>query len=289
MFIVLYRSKEEQPIKNLQRKSRRAKGVKKMKEIKKTVLKKESKFFNPFYVEHGAKTYTLNNILIYDQNGVIVETGCGWFCEMHNTNNKLDGAIIQGETKKINNIKNIDFTKKYNYIVKSPVLGLLKDNEYYLYINKDNVRLNDPILKDNGLYIYYEYYIGSLNINIYKILLFKDNYQVKHQLKELEEVQIYNNNDLINNYDFMLEILRDAKQTAEKQNKIKKMLNTKTYQKMLNNSGYREKQILNNCKNWRYIKTADDHLVIELYKNSDSNLNCEEIGSYDLLTDMWIG
>lgn len=92
-------------------------------------------WYNPFFaIATNKKTYELNDIIIYDELGSIVESGHGWFNELHNNNNTFkDGATIDA----IHLRKKEDFTRKENFIVFDTEYW--QKNRYKLYIYYKNV------------------------------------------------------------------------------------------------------------------------------------------------------
>lgn len=188
-------------------------------------------WWNPFTaVATNGNGYELDAIIFYNENGELAQTNGGWFQERYNNNNSFkEGATIS----EIHLRKNVDFSKKENFIV--------KDNErtyetrYKLYIYYKNVNFKPlEITSGNyfieGLYsielpeksivcedvygntqtksdaIKYTYYKTieeiekqkySSNINELKKLIKKLNKQIKQyeEMKEKEPEDIKNNID----------------------------------------------------------------------------------------------
>lgn len=106
-------------------------------------------FWNPFIaIATNGISYELDNIIIYNERGVLAKSGCGWFKEQYgNNNNFKDGLTIE----EIHLRKTIDFSKKENFIV--------KDNErtyetrYILYIYYKNVNFKALEITKNGFFV----------------------------------------------------------------------------------------------------------------------------------------
>lgn len=106
-------------------------------------------WWNPFTaLATNNKGYELNNVIIYNEDGIIVETGCGWFREQYSNNNTFkDGATIDA----IHLRKSIDLTKKENFIIKDSERSY--ETRYILYIYYKNVNFKALEIKRDGLWI----------------------------------------------------------------------------------------------------------------------------------------
>lgn len=118
-------------------------------------LIRECSFWNPMTaVTKDLKSYELDNIIIYSEKGALIETDCGWF---HHSNNDLDGVEIKPEI--IRKTK-IDFTKKENYVIKSPKKSYYDDNKRYtLYLYYKNINYKFDGLTLDGLFLNINYSI----------------------------------------------------------------------------------------------------------------------------------
>lgn len=138
-------------------------------------LHKNSSFYRVLYITlDSLKEIELNNIIVYDEKGIIVQVGVGYF------DNDAD-IEIKGTIKR--KIKK-DFSKKENFVIKS------EDNysthiRYDLYIYRDNVDLQFLGFEKQIDLILAKYSLnGGEFSNVYKKL-----YENKHELrKEFEEI-----------------------------------------------------------------------------------------------------
>ena len=72
----------------------------------------------------------LGNIIVYDEKGIIIDTGYGYF------DNDVEISINGNVVRKIKE----DFTKKINYIIKIKE-SYSNESRYALYIHKNNINL----------------------------------------------------------------------------------------------------------------------------------------------------
>ena len=107
-------------------------------------------FWNPFFaMATNGKSYELDNIIIYNERGILAQTGCGWFREQYNNNNSFkEGTTI----KDIHLRKTTDFARKENFIVKDNERTY--DTRYILYIYYKNVNFKALEIKKDGFWIY---------------------------------------------------------------------------------------------------------------------------------------
>lgn len=104
-----------------------------MNEINNNLVRYHS-YWNPYFAKINNNIYELNNIIIYNESGVLIETGHAWFNE---SNNKTGDHYI-GEIKKINK-NNIEknLKSKNNFIIKDNESSF--ENRYILYIYYKNI------------------------------------------------------------------------------------------------------------------------------------------------------
>lgn len=104
-------------------------------ENKKINLLKQNEWYNPYIaIDEKGNCYELENIIVYSENGVLLETDRGWFGD----NNRL-GDVAIGTIKR--RMKR-DFSKKENFIVKEEKKNYRIDNKYTLYIYYKNINCN---------------------------------------------------------------------------------------------------------------------------------------------------
>lgn len=95
-------------------------------------LIKEAVWYNPYIAKDTkGNGYKLDNIIIYSEHGVLLETDRGWFGD----NNDLGERYI-GD---INKRTKIDFSKKENFIIKSHKKDYKLETNYTLYIYYENI------------------------------------------------------------------------------------------------------------------------------------------------------
>lgn len=106
-------------------------------------------YWNPFTaIATNNKGYELDNIIIYNESGIIAETSCGWFREQYNNNNTFkDSATIDP----IHLRKSVDLTKKENFIIKDN--DRTYETRYILYIYYKNVNFKALEIKTDGFWI----------------------------------------------------------------------------------------------------------------------------------------
>lgn len=85
-------------------------------------------------IDEKGNAYELENIIIYSENGVVLETDRGWFGD----NNRLGDAAIGTIKRRMKR----DFSKKENFIIKEEKKSYKIDNKYTLYIYYKNINCN---------------------------------------------------------------------------------------------------------------------------------------------------
>ena len=102
-----------------------------------------SRYYNPFFIDLGAKPYEISNILFYDEIGVICSTGHGWFGSGNNNFNvfTIDADCVLK--------RKIDFNSKTPFIV-ADGKDILNKTKYALYIPKSVIGLKSPIAINRG-------------------------------------------------------------------------------------------------------------------------------------------
>jgi hypothetical protein len=94
----------------------------------------KTKYWNPYFARINKNFYELDQIIIYNEDGVLVKTNSGWFNESNNNT----GDKYIGEIKKINK-NNIEkhLKEKNNFIIKNTNTNF--ENRYILYIYYKNI------------------------------------------------------------------------------------------------------------------------------------------------------
>ena len=102
----------------------------------KNLVRQES-CWNPFFaITDKGNIFELDNIIIYSEQGELIETGRGWFDHGNNNFETNDGLEIKPEIKRKTKI---NFTKKENFVIKSPENNYRLETRYTLYIYYKNI------------------------------------------------------------------------------------------------------------------------------------------------------
>lgn len=123
-----------------------------------TKMYRKSDWYRPLYLDIDDKTYLLDDIVVFNRNGILARVGRGYFdCDKEFT--------IERETYR--KLKE-DFTVKYNFIKKMKDKQFATDEvKYCLYINVDNIDFKDLGLEKNYDWIYHKYSINGLEFSQY--------------------------------------------------------------------------------------------------------------------------
>ena len=216
-------------------------------ENKKINLSKQNEWYNTYVaIDEKGNAYELENIIIYSENGVLLETDRGWFGD----NNRL-GDVAIGTIKR--RMKR-DFSKKENFIIKEEKKNYRIDHNYTLYIYYKNINCNFIGYSIDSLFLRTNFTILD-NYKIDDVIGFTKNKSngiaYSEELKEAyEKVDSYN-------FQYHPEELEKAiKLIGEKQKEYKKALEEeenytlKDYKKMirLSEDGIDPYDIINNIK-----------------------------------------
>ena len=101
------------------------------------------KYLNPFFFDGK----TVSDIIFYNESGIIVSVGRGWF----GSNNNFDGLDVPEIVSK----RKIDLTKKLNFVVPHSACGYYPSNQkwwcLYLYVDGTNITLDRYITINKNL------------------------------------------------------------------------------------------------------------------------------------------
>lgn len=98
-------------------------------------LKKQAAWYNPYVaITDKGNAYELENIKIYSEAGILLETGRGWF----GSNNDLGDVNINTIYLK----RKADLKSKQNFIIKEEKSRYRIDHNYTLYIYYKNINCN---------------------------------------------------------------------------------------------------------------------------------------------------
>lgn len=150
-----------------------------------TKLFRTSNWYRPLNViDKNGKEYTLDNIIVYNDKGIVFQVGYGYFDNDEETT--INGVVV----KKIKET----FKTKENYILKS--LDSFGDNKYTLYIYIENIDLKYCGVFKKYDYLYYKYLINGIGVEVYKKSLSKKlnelNYKAELEVKKLQDIFRYN-------------------------------------------------------------------------------------------------
>lgn len=219
-------------------------------------LKKE-RFINSWIaITEKGNAYSLENIKIYSENGVILETGRGWF----GNNNDLGEITIDTIYLK----RNVDLTKKQNFVIKEEKSRYRIDHNYTLYLYYKNINCN-----------FKKFDLSSFWLE--SVFTIFDGYEVRDVLgqrqKESDAIKYEKKMDelykKINSYNFdsHYEEMEQAMQEIKKQHKKyinkkeeEKNYTTKDYKKMLftPDEGTQPEKMIHNIEKTFNINIMED-------------------------------
>lgn len=131
--------------------------------MKEKKLVKES-YWNPYFVNTSNRGghYELDNIVIYNEKGLLIETGCGWFNE---SNNHTENTEIKNDILKINTgTEEKHIKEKHNFIIKTK--NSYKDG-YTLYLYYKNINYKPVAIVKRSLFVEVDYQLFNNNEKTY--------------------------------------------------------------------------------------------------------------------------
>lgn len=148
-----------------------------------TKLFKSADWYRPLHIKlENGNVIELGNIIVYDEKGIIIDTGYGYF------DNDVEISINGNVVRKIKE----DFTKKINYIIKIKE-SYSNESRYALYIHKSNINLNFLEFKKQIDYILACYELNGGKFSKVCKSLNGNKYELKSEFKEkLESIKYYN-------------------------------------------------------------------------------------------------
>ena len=208
-------------------------------------LERIANWFNPMQaITNKGEAFELDNIIIYSENGILIETKRGWF---DNGNNEIkDGLEIKPEiVKKLK----IDFNCKQNFIVRSEQKEYRFDRKYTLYLYYKNINYKFEGLTLDSIFLNLNYSI----LNSYKNYIVigdrekkSDNIQYSDKLKEtFKKIDPYHFDYKPEEFKKALKEIAKIHKEFEKVKEAEKLLTVNDYQSLIRDSA---KTMLENNK-----------------------------------------
>lgn len=208
-------------------------------------LERIANWFNPMQATTNKReSFELDNIVIYSENGILIETGRGWF---DNGNNEIkDGLEIKPEiVKKIK----IDFNCKQNFVARSEQKEYRFDRKYTLYLYYKNINYKFEGLTLDSLFLNLNYSI----LNNYKNYIVigdrrkkSDSIQYSNKLEEnLKKIDLYHFDFKPEEFKKALKEIAKIHKEFEKVKEAEKLLTVNDYQSLIRDSA---KTMLENNK-----------------------------------------
>ena len=95
--------------------------------------------WNPLTVYLDSGSYPLNNIVFYNEDGIVMDVGKGWFGQ-----NSYD--VVIATSKPCKRKVKVDFNKNETFVIKS---ANIYNKRYNLYIPINDVMITTTYIKDN--------------------------------------------------------------------------------------------------------------------------------------------
>ena len=140
-----------------------------------------SRYYNPFFIDLGAKSYEISNILFYDEVGVVCSTGHGWFGSGNNNFNvfTIDADCLLK--------RKIDFSSKTPFIV-ADGKDLFNKTKYALYIPKSVIGLKSPVAINRGRHFVVRWASDMDGVSVEKWhFIDAELSEVEHRINEVGE------------------------------------------------------------------------------------------------------
>lgn len=208
-------------------------------------LERIANWFNPMQaITNKGEAFELDNIIIYSENGILIETKCGWFD--HGNNDIIDGLEIKPEiVKKLK----IDFNCKQNFIVRSEQKEYRFDRKYTLYLYYKNINYKFEGLTLDNLFLNLNYSI----LNNYKNYIVigdrekkSDSIQYSDKLKEnFKKIDPYHFDCKPEEFKKALKEIAKIHKEFEKVKEAEKLLTVNDYQSLIRDNA---KTMLENNK-----------------------------------------
>lgn len=169
-----------------------------------------SRYYNPFFIDLGAKSYEISNILFYDEIGVICSTGHGWFGSGNNNFNvfTIDADCVLK--------RKIDFNSKTPFIV-ADGKDILNKTKYSLYIPKDVIGLKYPVAINRGRHFVVRWTSDMDGVSVEKWhFIDAELSEVEHRINEVGEKISHLYSNSFSELDVLVKELNSLRKKREK-------------------------------------------------------------------------
>lgn len=202
--------------------------------MEKNNIIKAAVWYNPYTaIDTKGNAYELNNIIIYSDHGVLLETDRGWF----GNNNDLGDQCIGDINKRMK----IDFSKKENFVIKSQKKNYKLETKYTLYIYYKNINCNflgysiTSLFLETNFTIFDEYKINDV-IGFTKrksqIIEYSDELQ-----EALKKINSYNFSNHYKEVEKAIKTIKKAHKQLEEAKEIEKNYKLKDWREMMDPCG----------------------------------------------------
>lgn len=213
----------------------------------------KTSYWNPYFVDTNRGMYELNNIIIYNDDGILIETGCGWFNE---SNNHTDGVNVNGGILKINSgTESKHIKEKHNFIIKDKDCSY-KENVYILYVYYKNINYKPIAIVKNSLFVEIQYQLFNNTEKTYSKAIGQSNkysdaiyWELRHEIKAADDDGYKYNRDMqplkqhIKNINKLIKKYELTKE-AEKSYPLDTLINATSTEKDVNMESYKNNKIL---------------------------------------------
>ena len=205
-------------------------------------------YWNPYFANtNRGNGYELDNIIIYNDYGVLIETGCGWFNE---SNNNTGSTTVKNDIIKANKGTEEKHKKEHhNFIIKTE--ESYKDG-YTLYIYYKNIDYKVVKIEKRSLFIEIDYQLFDNKSKTYSKAIgqskkFSDAiyWELRKELKETESDSFKYDN----NMESLEEHLKNIKKLMKKYNKMKEEEKSYSIEKFIDTTATEKNSNLESFKN----------------------------------------
>lgn len=199
-------------------------------ENKKNNLIKQAAWYNVYCaIDEKGNIYELENIIIYSEAGILLETDRGWFGDNDDLGDVAIGTIKRRMKK--------DFSRKENFITKEEKKSYRIDNKYTLYIYYKNINCNFIGYSIDSLFLKTNFTILH-NYKIDDVIGFTKNKSnsiaYSEELKEAyKKVDSYNFEDHPEELEKAIKVIRKKQKEYKKALEEEENYTLKDYKKMI--------------------------------------------------------